>query len=281
MENEIELKIMLWAENVPAVVKWFDQQTILAKAIEQLGNSYYDFDDLYFAKNKMGLRVRTQNDQYEMTLKMAGNIVGGLHIRPEYNLKLSSPVPDFKQFILHHNLSFDDVLLNKPLVAIFSTDFKRTKWLVHFQNSQIEIALDQGIIKNQYGQESICEIEFELKQGVLADLFDLLEKMPKQDGMWLSSLSKAQRGYLVGNQVKITQEIAKLIENVTACNFEKLTPMEQYQYIQQIADFIRLTQNSSLIDLYTQWVEIDIDLFDDLFSKNTLLKQIQLMKSLF
>ncbi len=31
--------------------------------------------------------------------------------------------------------------------------------------------------------------------------------MPKLDGMWLSSLSKAQRGYIVGRPERFKQEI--------------------------------------------------------------------------
>lgn len=247
MENEIELKIMLLPENIPFISEWFNQQNIIQKQTETLGNTYYDSDDLYFAKHKMGLRVRSQNNQHEITLKMQGEIVGGLHIRPEYNLALDNAFPDFKRLVSHYNLQFsDNSILDKTLLATFSTDFERTKWLIHFQNAQIEVALDQGLIKNPYGEEAICEIEFELKQGALADLFALLAQMPKKDGMWLSSLSKAQRGYLVGNSAKLAKEIEKL----TACQTANLTPVEAYQLAQQLADFIRLTNDKNLIQKY-------------------------------
>ncbi len=281
MENEIELKIMLWKENIPLIKTWISQQTILSQETEILGNTYYDSPSLYFAKNKMGLRVRNKNQQFELTLKTKGEIVGGLHIRPEYNLPLENEKPDFKRLVSHFNLQIAQVeQLQNELQATFSTDFTREKWLVAFNHAKIEVALDQGIIKNPFGEEAICELEFELKEGSLETLFQFLDELPKQDGMWLSSLSKAQRGYLVGQPEKIAKEIAKL----TACNIDNLSEIEQYQVEQQLADFIRLDkQNSDLIHLYKHRNKIlfDKDINAYLVSKSYLLNNLTKLKSLY
>ncbi len=281
MENEIELKIMLWKENIPLIKAWINQQTILSQETEILGNTYYDSPSLYFAKNKMGLRVRNKNQQFELTLKTKGEIVGGLHIRPEYNLPLENEKPDFKRLVSHFNLQIAQVeQLQNELQATFSTDFTREKWLVDFNNAKIEVALDQGIIKNPFGEEAICELEFELKEGSLETLFQFLDELPKQDGMWLSSLSKAQRGYLVEQPEKIAKEIAKL----TACNIDNLSEIEQYQVEQQLADFIRLDkQNSDLIHLYKHRNKIlfDKDINAYLVSKSYLLNNLTKLKSLY
>lgn len=281
MENEIELKIMLWKENIPLIKAWINQQTILLQETEILGNTYYDSPSLYFAKNKMGLRVRNKNQQFELTLKTKGEIVGGLHIRPEYNLPLENEKPDFKRLVSHFNLQIAQAeQLQNELQATFSTDFTREKWLVAFNDAKIEVALDLGIIKNPFGEEAICELEFELKEGALETLFQFLDELPKQDGMWLSSLSKAQRGYLVGQPKKIAKEIAKL----TACNIDNLSGIEQYQFEQQLADFIRLDkQNSDLIHLYKHRNKIlfDKDINAYLVSKSYLLNNLTKLKSLY
>ncbi|MDE4029990.1 CYTH domain-containing protein [Glaesserella parasuis] len=245
MENEIELKIMLLPENVPMLKQWINAQPILEQGKELLGNTYYDSPDLFFANNKMGLRVRHQNQQYELTLKMKGEIVGGLHIRPEYNLALPDAKPDFKRLVFHFNLPFPQAdLLDSQLQPTFSTDFVREKWLITTPTAQIEIALDQGKVKNPFGEEAICEVEFELKQGMLADLIAFLDTLPKQDGMWFSSLSKAQRGYLVGQPDQIAKEIDKL----TACDIAQLSEKARYQLEQQLVDFWRLTQSPKLAE---------------------------------
>ena len=180
MENEIELKIMLYPQNIPMIKTWLNQLNALEYQQNILGNTYYDSPDLFFAKNKMGLRVRNKNHRYELTLKTEGNITGGLHIRPEYNLPLENEQPDLEKLITHFNLNLP---LISPLQATFTTNFTRETWLISFQNALIEIALDQGSVKNNYAEENICELEFELKQGDLKDLFTLLFNMPKYAGI--------------------------------------------------------------------------------------------------
>lgn len=243
---EIELKIMLDVKNISLVENWLnntDDFILLAHKTETLGNTYYDTPEQFFAQQKMGLRVRTQNNQFEMTLKTKGEIVGGLHIRPEYNLELPNHQPDFMALVTHFNLPFKKSKdIAKNLEATFSTDFTRQTWLVKKGKANIEVALDQGLIKNAYGKEPICELEFEIKQGDLVDLLALVELMPKADGMWLSGLSKAQRGYLVGQAVKFEQEITKKLQN-----------KNNYLLEQQLADFIRVAnENKQVLDRFNQ-----------------------------
>ncbi|QIW16242.1 adenylate cyclase [Pasteurellaceae bacterium RH1A] len=253
MENEIELKIMLSPENVGPVTAWLNGQVCLEKVQLELGNTYYDTADQFFAGQKMGLRVRQQNGQYELTLKTKGNIVGGLHIRPEYNLPLENAEPDFKRLNSHYNLQMPEL---GQLKALFSTDFTRQTWLIEQGQSQLEIALDQGLIKNQFGSEAICELELELKSGRVEDLFAFLRELPKYDGMWLSSLSKAQRGYLVGNQARIAKEIEKL----TACYDSTKPQASQYQLLQQLADFLRLDPSNPGLQAYFPEIKSVADL---------------------
>lgn len=280
MENEIELKIMLRETNVLGVKQWLNSLNALSHSIDVLGNTYFDTPEQFFAHEKMGLRVRSHNQRYELTLKMKGDIIGGLHIRPEYNLALTDHIPDFTRLVSHYHLPIENAeQISRQLQATFSTDFQREKWLIHFNDSEIEIALDQGFIQNPFGKEKICELEFELKQGKLADILTLLDAMPKEDGMWLSSLSKAQRGYLVGRADKIAKEIEKL----AACRFEQFVETEKYQFSQQVADFLRISPNNELLaNLFYQLEEpCSTDLNSYLTSKNYLERNLAKIKKLF
>lgn len=221
MENEIELKIILSPENVAPLVVWLNQQQPIAHQTILLGNTYYDTPDQFFAQQKMGLRVRSQNQHYEMTLKTQGQVVNGVHIRPEYNLPLEGKMPDFKRLNSHFNLQMPNAEgINAQLIATFSTDFTRQIWLIQTGNTQVEVALDQGKIQNLFGETTICEVEFELKQGSVRDLLAWLEAMPKRNGMWLSSLSKAQRGYLLGQAVEFEQETANALQTQSGTQLE-------------------------------------------------------------
>lgn len=242
MENEIELKIMLDEQNIAPVNEWLAKQHILDERETTLGNTYFDTPEQYFAKHQMGFRVRVKNHRYEMTLKTKGEIVGGLHIRPEYNLPLENEKPDFKRLISHFNLQIEQAeQISANLQPTFSTDFLRHQWLIEINQSQIEVVLDQGEVKNPFGSEKICELEFELKTGALADIFQLIEQMPKLDGMWLSSLSKAQRGYIVGRPERFKQEILQALQK------EKNYTLEQ-----QLADYLRLYPDEEIYQIFVR-----------------------------
>lgn len=242
MENEIELKIMLEAQNIVPITQWLAMQKVLDESEMALGNTYFDTPEQYFALNQMGFRVRSKNQHYEMTLKTKGEIVGGLHILPEYNLPLNSAEPDFKRLISHFNLQIEQAeQISANLQPTFSTDFLRHQWLIEINQSQIEVVLDQGEVKNPFGSEKICELEFELKTGALADIFQLIEQMPKLDGMWLSSLSKAQRGYIVGRPERFKQEILQAVKK------EKNYTLEQ-----QLADYLRLYPDEEIYQIFVR-----------------------------
>ena len=134
MENEIELKIMLETQNIAPITQWLAMQTILDESETALGNTYFDTPEQYFAQNQMGFRVRSKNYRYEMTLKTKGEIVGGLHIRPEYNLPLENEVPDFKRLVSHFNLQIEKAeQISANLQPTFSTDFLRHQWLIQLK----------------------------------------------------------------------------------------------------------------------------------------------------
>ncbi|MDO4627121.1 MAG: CYTH domain-containing protein [Pasteurellaceae bacterium] len=201
MSQEIELKFEVSPEFATNLPQRLQHCQILEQGSQFLANCYYDTPDQYFAKQKMGLRVRKQQEQYEMTLKTQGNVIGGLHIRPEYNVMLTHSQPDLALFSQFDELNLPSELVLQPL---FSTDFMRQNWLVDYQGAQIEIALDQGTILAGERTVPILEVELELKQGQLADLLAFVDNELCADGMRVSNLSKAQRGYRLANKVSDT-----------------------------------------------------------------------------
>ena len=247
---EIELKIRLASENVAKMQAWLNSLPNAAHHQVILGNTYYDTPDRFFAHEQMGLRVRTENTRYEMTLKTAGKVVDVVHIRPEYNLPLNGPRPDFAQLNAHFQLGFENATqINAELLPTFSTDFTRHIWLVRYQQSQIEIALDQGNIRNTLGECEICELEFELKTGQLKDILALIAQMPVMQGIWFSDLSKAQQGYYLGQAVKFSEEIAKSLKADSLLKQEAL-----------LADYIReYPENSTYLTALNQQLKTEFD----------------------
>ena len=198
MSNEVELKLAVTPDAFDILKTHLDQFNILEQNTIFLGNTYFDYPDHFLAKQKMGLRVRRENNDFTLTLKTDGKVVGGLHSRPEYNLSIpDDSVPTSAQLT---SLYPFEHLPSSTLQPIFSTDFNRTFWLIAFGASKIEVAFDQGKILSGEKTQPICEIEFELKEGLVSDLFYFVSLLPFEQDVYFSSASKAKRGYQLGSK---------------------------------------------------------------------------------
>ena len=207
MSNEVEIKLAVSDKAFNELEEHLKNFICLVHKKQFLSNTYYDYPDHFLAKQKMGLRIRQEDQELTLTLKTNGEVVGGLHSRPEYNLSLTEKeTPTNAQ--LRELYSFEQ-LPSSTLQPIFSTDFNRTFWLVEFQQSKIEVAFDQGKIIAGESEQPICEIEFELKSGNVQDLFDFVETLPFERDIYFSSASKAKRGYLLGSKQFLTDWLNK------------------------------------------------------------------------
>lgn len=213
MAQEIELKFIVETDSVDALRQHLNTLSGEHHEPVQLLNIYYETPDSWLRSHDMGLRIRGANGRYEMTMKIAGRVVGGLHQRPEYNIDISRPELELDRFPAE---VWPEGELPATLAAqvqpLFSTDFWREKWLVAEGKSRIEIALDLGEVKAGDLQEPICELELELLEGDVNDVLKLARRLVNQSGLRQGSLSKAARGYhlAAGNAPRALKETAIL-----------------------------------------------------------------------
>ena len=198
MATEIELKYFVVEQNVKQSISQLltDNQIEFDLQVKQLGNSYFDTPDLALRKLDMGLRVRTQNNAREQTIKTSGNVVAGLHQRPEYNVSINQGFPELSLFPQDIWPATANVgILQQALVALFDTNFERVTWLFTFNTSTIELAYDRGTIESGGRIDSIDEIEVELVKGDTKDLFALAQLLFSGIKLRPGTKSKAARGY--------------------------------------------------------------------------------------
>ncbi|MFI8417192.1 inorganic triphosphatase [Serratia sp. NPDC078593] len=196
MTVEIELKFIATPTAVAALPTQLAAWPHEHAAPQRLTNIYFETADNFLRRHDMGLRIRGFDDRYEMTIKTAGVVVGGLHQRPEYNVPIATPELALAQFPAEIWPQDCDVqALQQQLQPLFRTDFVREKWVVTYDNSLIEVGLDQGEVSAGEHIEPLCEIELELKQGDTADVLKLAAELAEHGGLRQGSLSKAARGY--------------------------------------------------------------------------------------
>ncbi len=196
MTLEIELKFIASPAAIAELPEQLAAFSSQHSAPQKLTNIYYETADNRLRKLDMGLRIRGFDDSYEMTIKTAGKVVAGLHQRPEYNVSIKKPELDLSLFpaeIWPEGL--DVSALQAELSPLFRTDFVREKWVITYQQSQIELGLDQGNVTAGEHSEPLAEIELEILEGNTADLLELAALLGKNGGLRLGGLSKAARGY--------------------------------------------------------------------------------------
>ena len=205
MEYEIELKLSTKVQAGTFIESYLLPK--LAASVEQyeleLSNSYFDTVQRDFRKNGMGLRIRGCQHEYEQTIKTAGNSVAGLAQRPEYNVALGKgllnppTLPNLSLFPAEiWPANFELNTAQAQLHCLFETHFNRTVYLLTFdKNSQIELVWDRGQVKANNKQDEINEVELELKQGKVNQLFTVARELARVMPLKIGLLSKAARGY--------------------------------------------------------------------------------------
>ncbi|GIZ13119.1 inorganic triphosphatase [Pseudomonas sp. NCCP-436] len=165
----------------------------------ELFNQYYDTPQRDLASSKVALRIRRDGEQFIQTLKSRGQSVAGLSERNEWDWYLDAPVLNL------HKL--DDScwpaslagLDKSTLQPLFSTDFIREKAEIAWGQGKarvvIEAALDLGKVAAGEGEEEICELELELRQGEPAALLELACELAAELPLMPCDISKAERGY--------------------------------------------------------------------------------------
>lgn len=198
---EIELKLVCDEMGVEtfenSVLPLLDKMSITVKKSQaELYNEYFDTSDEFFGSREMGFRVRAKNHQFEQTIKSKGEVVGGLHQRPEYNIPLPSKQPDLTLFDPEiWSESIDLKKINIELVGLFSTNFERTTFLLSSNDFILEVVFDVGQVKKSQDSLPICEIELELLEGKPLHLYNIAELIVANMPTRLSNVTKAQRGY--------------------------------------------------------------------------------------
>lgn len=193
MATEIELKLTLAPKDARALAG-HPLLAGLSPKRNRLLNTYYDTPDLALKAARVALRFRKIGRQWLLTVKSAEPASGGLAVRSEWERSATPGVFDFSHVdapALRERLE----TASAALLPVFTTDFRRTAWTLAYGRSTIEIALDRGHVASQGRSAPLCELELELLDGEVADLFALCRELQKSFHLHPSAASKAERGY--------------------------------------------------------------------------------------
>ncbi|MGN1392716.1 MAG: inorganic triphosphatase [Succinivibrionaceae bacterium] len=215
MLDEIEIKFMIERGDVTDLEKSINDSKIQILKSEELslGNYYYDTKNQDLYKSGIALRVRSTDDNWEMTIKTRKQVVGGMHIHPEYNIKLDK-VSDVPNLSLFPKEIFSEIDLDNVQNSIYqnmSQKCNRTIFLVKdpIAQGEVEICFDKVTYKSKDGYIESKEIELELKKGTLDTLKNVVMKIldHKSDNLILrlGNLSKMHRAAIYAGISKLPE----------------------------------------------------------------------------
>lgn len=201
---EVELKFQIPLSHQKQIYQFFLSKN--ARPIS-LYAKYYDTPERHLAEQKISLRQRLEDMHWIQTLKApSGHHLERFELETDLG-ELDNPALDLK--IYRSNTQAQKLLQQvlgkqaKNLITQFETDVERLVYVVHYNRAEIEVSLDRGEIRYDDQTLAIYEIEFELKQGSIQDLIKFIQPWVKQYHLWLDVRSKAQRGNLLAQGLKI------------------------------------------------------------------------------
>jgi triphosphatase len=248
MEYEIELKLLTNQQAGEVIeTKLLSQlDASVTQETQVLTNHYFDTPDRTLRQHNIGLRIRGNNLNFEQTLKTAGNSIGGLHQRPEYNVQLDESkkqnvdVPELRLFPLSawpKTIDVDD--LQAKIETLFTTHFERRIYLLKFSDGDIvELVWDLGEVTSGNKSIPICEIELELKKGSTAVLFNLAKRIVSLLPTTIGTDSKAALGYNLRDGLT-----AKMFEHYQ----QKLPEIMQNEAVEYVSLLTSLLQSFQML----------------------------------
>ncbi|RDI28772.1 adenylate cyclase [Pseudacidovorax intermedius] len=200
---ETEFKFHIPTERLAAVEVDLRQGAVQRTRMQA---RYFDTPGGALAAAGMALRLRKEGRRWVQTVKAAGH---GLLQRLEHNADLGpARATDLLQpdLLRHQGTPVGERLVQvlqaagEDLVETYATDIWRLTRDMRHEGARVELALDVGKIVAQAPAGGpmrvapVCELELELVQGPLAGLVALSRDWAQRHGLWLGTVSKAERG---------------------------------------------------------------------------------------
>ena len=156
MGREYELKFTATKNSLEDIKSAFD-----GFSIYNMQTSYYDTHDFLIADRNGTLRKRIENDVCVYTLKLPE----GKSSRHEFETSCETLSDAIRAFAAMGAPSWITELSEDTLICVCSTRFIRMAKRIQVQNTEFELALDEGILTAGESECNFQEVEVELKTG--------------------------------------------------------------------------------------------------------------------
>ena len=161
-----------------------------------IDSRYFDTAGGRLQRDGIALRVRRQGDSFVQTAKMF-DPAGHTAFRLEREDPVAGPRPCAALLRQAAGSGYADIA-DGDLVPAFRTKINRRLLMLEGRGSRVEVAIDSGFVEASGAREPLSEIELELMEGGIGDLYSLALGMHRQTPLAIEAFTKSQRGYALG-----------------------------------------------------------------------------------
>ena len=196
--REFELKLELTREELQRVNDHpvLPSLTVGEPTVKILRSIYFDTPDQRLRQAGISLRLRYDGEKWRQTVKCDGRMTRGVWQPLELETALPDPELDLEA-IADTRLRRDIAKLTRGtlLEPLFETVVTRTARRLHTDRGELELALDEGVVRAGTVESTLCEAELELKSGAPDGLLQVASRLFADEPVRLAQSSKAERGY--------------------------------------------------------------------------------------
>ncbi len=196
--REFELKLELTREELQRVNEHpaLRGLTVGEPTTKTLRSIYFDTPHQRLRHAGISLRLRFDGEKWQQTVKCDGRITRGLSHPIEVETELANGELDLGA-ISDTRLRRDIARLTRGslLEPVFETVVTRTARRLHTDRGELELALDDGVVRAGAAENALCEAELELKSGAPEGLLQVAAQLFADEPIRLAQASKGERGY--------------------------------------------------------------------------------------
>jgi inorganic triphosphatase YgiF len=200
--KELELKLELTPQELRRIGAHpaLEDLTVGRPVTRTFRSIYFDTPDHRLRAQGISLRLRAvdgqQSEGWVQTVKRGKAVKNGVSNPDEAEAVVGGPEPDLS--------AIDDRKLRQTIARAlrrstlepqFETIVTRTTRQLRSSKGDLELALDEGVVRAGAAEDRLCEAELELKAGSPECLLETAAMLFSSDPIHLAAESKAERGF--------------------------------------------------------------------------------------
>jgi triphosphatase len=204
--EELELKLELTQQEIEQIGSHpaLEPLTVGRPETHTLRSIYFDTPDHQLRAHGISLRLRSSDeDRWVQTVKLGDGEINGVSHRKQLETPMAIPEPDLEAITDRKvRRKIEHAVRTAPLEPLFETVVKRTTRKLHSDKGDLELALDEGVVRAGKEEAKLCEAELELKSGSPVSLLEMASTLFASAPFRLAHTTKADRGYnlILGRQ---------------------------------------------------------------------------------